>query len=137
MTENSTSTAGIDTGKDKLDVAVHGTNVSFRVPNTRAGWVCLARQCAQIGVCRVGIEATGGYERGVTRHLQQAGMTVLLLQPVQVKAYAKLHLKRAKNDRIDAVLIAACAHIMSAPRLAPDPRLDQLADQLTFVEQIE
>jgi transposase len=46
-------------------------------------------------------------------------------------------LRRAKNDAIDAALIAACTAALDPPRLEPDARLDVLADQLTFVEQTE
>src|SRR6185436_19836714 len=86
---------------------------------------------------RIGIEATGGYERGVVRELRAAGFTVLVLQPMQVKAYARLHLRRAKTDALDTVLIAACAAAIEPPSIAPDPRLAELAGYLTFVEQIE
>ena len=137
MSDTTTLTAGIDTAKDKLDVAVHGQTSTFSVDNRRAGWKVIATELANTGVRRVGIEATGGYERGVTRYLQAKGFTVLLLQPLQVKAYARLHLRRAKNDRIDAILIAACASAIDAPGVEPDPRLDALVDQLTFIEQIE
>jgi transposase len=61
-----------------------------------------------------------------------------VLQPLQIRAFAKLHLRRAKSDRIDAVLIAACTHVLDpqARRMA-DPRLDALTDQLTFIEHVE
>ncbi|MDB5411549.1 MAG: family transposase [Rhodospirillales bacterium] len=137
MADTITITAGIDTSKDKLDVAVHGTTRCLTVENRRAGWQQLAEELAKAGVQRVGIEATGGYERGVTRHLQAAGFTMVVLQPLQAKAFARLHLRRAKNDRIDAALIAACTQAVGDPRIKPDPRLEALADHLTFVEQIE
>jgi transposase len=73
----------------------------------------------------------------VVRHLQAAGLTVIVLQPLQVKAFAQLHLRRAKNDRLDAALIAACTNMMPDPMTAPDPRLQALTDQLTFIEQQE
>src|SRR3954449_11100802 len=47
------------------------------------------------------------------------------------------HLRRAKNDALDAVLIAACAAALDPPEIAPDLRLTELADYLTFLEQIE
>ena len=59
------------------------------------------------------------------------------MQPIQVKAYARVHLRRAKNDKLDAVLIAACAATIEQPRIEPDERLAKLAQHLTFVEQIE
>ena len=80
------------------------------------GWRHLAVALAKAGVTRVGIEATGGYERGVVRCLRAAGFIVLVLQPVQVKAYAHVHLRRAKNDALDAMLIAACAAAIDQPR---------------------
>jgi transposase len=137
MPKDTTSTAGIDTSKDTLDVAVHGTASRFKVDNTADGWQKLAGALSAAGVGRIGIEATGGYERGVTRHLQDQGFTVLVLQPLQVRAFAKLHLRRAKTDRIDAVLIAACTHVLEPQARTPDPRLDALTDQLTFIEQVE
>jgi len=91
----------------------------------------------KVGIARVGIEATGGYERGVARYLREKGFTVLVLQPIQVRAFARVHLRRAKNDALDAVLIAACTAAIDQPRGAPDARLEDLAGHLTFVEQIE
>jgi len=137
MTKISTGVAGIDTAKDKLDIAVHGQTRRWQVENTLRGWKHLSLELRKIGVGRVGIEATGGYERGVVRHLRAAGFTVLVLQPIQVRAYARMHLRRAKNDVLDAVLIAACAAAIDSPPIEPDARLEDLADHLTFVEQIE
>jgi len=62
---------------------------------------------------------------------------VLVLQPIQVKAFGRVHLRRAKNDDLDAALIAACAATLDQPKIAPDPRLAELARNLTFLEQIE
>jgi transposase len=137
MTDRTTLAAGIDTAKAKLDVAILGASDPFTVENNRAGWSHLAAVLAKAGVGRVGIEATGGYERGVVAALRAAGFTVLLFQPLQVKAYARLHLRRAKNDQLDARLIAACAAALEAPQLAPDPRMPTFAETLTFIEQIE
>lgn len=137
MQETTPLTAGIDTAKDKLDIAVPGQAAGLVVGNDAAGWRKLVRELARLGVGRVGIEASGGYERGAVTHLRRAGFTVLLLQPLQVKAWAKLHLRRAKNDTLDAALIAACAAVLDPPAVEPDARLVPLADHLTFVEQIE
>ena len=137
MTNSITLTAGIDTSKAKLDIAVHNRTERWQVANALPGWRSLAAHLAKIGVTRVGIEATGGYERGVVAHLRAAGFTVLVLQPIQVRAYARVHLRRAKNDALDAVLIAACAATVDQPRIKPDARLADLAGHLTFVEQIE
>jgi transposase len=137
MTKISTAVAGIDTAKHKLDVAVHGRAERWQVENTLCGWRRLRLELTKAGVSRVGIEASGGYERGVVKHLQAQGFVVLVLQPIQVRAYARLHLRRAKNDTLDAILIAACTAAIEGPRIEPDARLAELADHLTFVEQIE
>jgi transposase len=137
MEETSTVVAGIDTAKDKLDVAICGRTLRLQVANSMRGWKQLRAELAKAGVGRVGIEATGGYERGVVRHLQAAGFVVLVLQPIQVRAFARLHRQRAKNDALDAALIAACAAAIEPHEIGPDQRLAGLADSLTFVEQIE
>jgi transposase len=137
MTQINITTAGIDTSKAKLDIAVHDRTERWQVGNTLSGWRTLVANLAKAGVTRVGIEATGGYERGVVEHLRAANFTVLVLQPMQVKAFGRVHLRRAKNDALDAVLIAACAAVLDQPRIAPDPRLAELAGYLTFLEQLE
>jgi transposase len=132
-----TLTAGIDTSKATLDVAVYGQTERWQVANALQSWRRLAAELAKVGVARVGIEATGGYERGVVGYLRAAGFTVLVLQPIQVRAFARVHLRRAKNDALDAMLIAACAATIDPPSIEPDDRLTELAGQLTFVEQVE
>lgn len=133
-----TKSGGIDTSKDKLDAAIYGHDGTLTVDNTPVGWAQLASHFKQAKVKLVGIEATGGYERGVMRHLEAAGIAMRRLQPLQVKAFAALRLQRAKTDRIDAVLIAACTHALGeGAKLPPDPRFDDLADHLTFIEQTE
>jgi transposase len=137
MTNIITLTAGIDTSKAKLDIAVHDRTEVWQVANALPGWRSLSVHLAKVGVTRVGIEATGGYERGVVGHLRAAGFVVLVLQPMQVRAFGRAHLRRAKNDALDAALIAACAAAVEQPRIEPDARLADLAGHLTFVEQIE
>ena len=137
MTHISTTTAGIDASKAKLDIAVHGQSECWEVANDLPGWRKLRQLLTKAGVRRVGIEATGGYERGVVEHLRAAGFIVLVLQPIQVKAFGRARLCRAKNDKLDAALIAACAASLQQARSVPDPRLAELAEQLTFLEQIE
>lgn len=137
MTQAITTTAGIDTSKAKLDVALHGQAGCWQVDNAPLGWRGLAADLTKANVARVGIEATGGYERGVVRYLREQGFNVVVLQPLQVRAFARLHLRRAKNDALDAVLIAACTAATEHANSQHDERLAQLAGHLTFVEQIE
>jgi transposase len=137
MTETSTIAAGIDVAKAKLDIAIDGCGERWQVANTPAGYGELVRLMRRRKVARIGLEASGGYERNVVEHLRKAGFTVAVLQPMQVRAFAQLTLCRAKSDKIDAGLIAACAAWRAVEREPPDARLSPLADLLTFIEQIE
>lgn len=137
MTETTTIAAGIDVAKAKLDIAVAGCRTRWQVANTPAGFRELVKLLRRSKATRIGIEASGGYERDVVRHLRKAGFAVIVLQPIQVRAFAKLTLCRAKSDGIDAGLIAECVAYRANLREPPDPRLEPLADLLTFIEQIE
>lgn len=137
MSEHSMAVAGIDTGKAKLDVALDGGKDGLQVGNDKAGHRQLSAWLRRRKVERVGIEASGGYERGVVAKLRQDGFTVIHFQPRQVRAYATFRLQRAKNDRIDAALIAACAAAARTLRETPEPRMEALAEQLTLIEQVE
>ena len=137
MNEISTKTAGIDTGKMWLDIAVYPASERLRVANTSDGHQWLASWLAAHKITRVGIEASGGYERAVVAYLRAAGFEVALLQPRQVRAFAVYKLRRAKNDRIDAALIAECAANLGDLHEPPDTRLAALAEHLLFIEQIE
>jgi transposase len=137
MTEHSTITAGIDTAKDKLDIAIKGQNKCWQVPNASAGWEGLITLFRAHQVSRIGIEATGGYEQGVVQRLRKASFEVVIIQPIQLRAFARVLLRRAKNDRLDASLIAAFAASRDLVREAPDHRLVALTELLTVIEQTE
>jgi transposase len=128
--------AGIDTGKYKLDVALDGRPERLQVDNIAEGHGTLSAWLRQYRVKRIGIEASGGYEQDVVAQLRRDGFLVILFQPAQVRAYATFHLQLAKNDKIDAALIAACAAATRKIYAPPDPRLAPFAQHLTFVEQI-
>jgi transposase len=126
----------VDVGKATLDVALPDGRAA-QVANTAAGHGDLIAWLRQHRVRQVGCEASGGYEQAMVRALRRARFSVRVLQPQQVRAFALVRLKRAKTDRIDAALIAACTLVLGKPRPAPDARLDPLAEHLTFIEQIE
>jgi transposase len=136
MTKSSTICAGIDTGKHKLDVAIEGCGEALRIDNNDDGHTALLGWLRQRRVERVGIEASGGYEGAVVGKLRREGFVVVVFQPAQVRAYATFHLLRAKNDKIDAALIAVCTAARKTIRPAPDPRLAPLAEHLTLIDQI-
>jgi transposase len=137
MTKSSIKVAGIDTGKFELVVAVPPAAGVFKFKNTPKGWGELAALLRREGVERVGIEASGPYHMGVMEHLRGEAFQVAELQPLQVKAYARFRLKRAKNDKIDAHLIAEATAALKGTPKSPDRRLVPLAEALTFIDQLD
>lgn len=84
----------------------------------------MAKLLKEQGVGRIGIEATDGCQRGVVRALRSSG---LVIQPLQIKAFAIVKLPQAKTDRVDAGLIAGLAAVMDNDRPPPDRRLPAFA----------
>src|SRR3954447_21047270 len=136
MAKRITICAGIDTGKRKLDVALDGSPEQLQVDNTPEGYKILSDWLRQHRVRRIGIEASGGYEQAVVAELRRKRFVVVVFQPAQVRAYAKFHLQRAKNDKIDAALIAACTAAVKKIHAPPDPRLLPFAERLTLIDQL-
>ena len=136
MSKHTTICAGIDTGKRKLDVAIAECPHRLQIDNNPDGHTALSKWLREHRVKRVGIEASGGYEQAVVAALRRDGFVVIVFQPAQVRAYAKFHLQRAKNDRIDAALIAVCTAATQKIHAPPDPRLAPFAEHLTMVEQL-
>ncbi len=136
MAKRITICAGIDTGKHRLDVALDGSPERTQVENTPEGYAVLFEWLQHHKVKRVGIEASGGYEQAVVAELRRKRLVVVVFQPAQVRAYAVFHLQRAKNDKIDAALIAACTAATKKIHPAPDPRLRPFAEHLTMIDQI-
>jgi transposase len=134
--QSSSKVAGIDVGKRQLDVAVHGLEDERKLDNDLAGFSELIAWLKAREVGRVGLEATGGYERGVRAALEAAGFEVVVHQPIEVRRFAQLKRWRAKNDRLDAQLIAWATHQVETVKAAPDPRLAELAERMSAYEQI-
>lgn len=87
-------------------------------------------------VGRVGLEASGGYERNIRAALEEAGFEVVLHQPLEVKRFGQFKRQRIKNDKRDAQLIAAATAQVAAVRAAQDSRLRDLAQRLTAYEHV-
>jgi transposase len=136
MSKHSMVCAGIDTGKYKLDVALKGSAEQLQIDNTVDGHAALSAWLKRHKVQRVGIEASGGYEQEVVARLRGDKFVVVVFQPAQVRAYGKFLLQRAKNDKIDAALIAACTAATKKIHAPPDPRLAPLAGRMTLIDQL-
>lgn len=97
---------GIDVCKVALDVHVRPHGLAARFANTGSGWAELAGWLGPHAVERLVVEATGGYERGVARALSAAGHHVMVVNPRQVRDFARAAGRRAKTDRLDAAILA-------------------------------
>ena len=130
-------TVGIDVSKDRLDVHVRPTSEAFAVPRDGAGLATLCDRLKARTPALVALEATGGYETVVAAALAGAGLPVVVVNPGQVRSFARALGKRAKTDPIDAAVIAHFAEA-TAPELRPlpDEATQMLADLVARRRQI-
>lgn len=133
---DSTKVAGIDVSKGKLDIGFSRGDDALSVANTQAGHAEVVAFLRQHQIERVGLEATGSYGLAIEAALREEGFQVLVLQPLQVRLFRKLHRQRAKTDAIDAVLIARFVQGETLPADFHDPRLAPLREQLLYLEQL-
>ena len=140
-THSTTIAAGVDVAKLELVVAVTGSPEILRFGNDATGHDRLRHELTKLvsdgQPLRVGMEASGGYERKLAAALRKAGFAVFVFQPSQVKAFGDYLGKRAKTDPLDARLIALCTAAHSGEARQVDDRLAELAEHLTLVEQME
>lgn len=95
---------GVDVAKDEVVAATHGTTTSRSLENKAAPLKAWLRTLPP-NTC-IGLESTGGYHELLAALAHQAGLTVYLLNPKDVRHYANALGKRAKTDHVDALLLA-------------------------------
>jgi transposase len=123
--------------KARLDVFVRPHAIRFAVSNDAAGLAELLKRLAQWPGCAVAVEASGGYEREPRQGLQAAGVYCRLINPLRLRRFAQACGKRAKNDRLDAEMIARFAASFAEDERPPrDPALERLAEHLVYRHQI-
>ncbi len=99
-------TVGIDVSKDRLDVAVRPSGEAFAVERNAAGLEQLTIRLRELAPQVVALEATGGFETIAAAALAAARLPVVVVNPAQIRAFAKAIGQRAKTDPIDAATIA-------------------------------
>ena len=115
---------GIDVSKAQLDIAIRPSAEKASFANDKAGIKALVTWLATIQPTLIVLEASGGYERQVTRAVVSAELAMAVVNPRQVRDFAKATGELAKTDSIDAAVLA---HFAEAVR----PQLRPLPDQLT------
>jgi transposase len=105
MTQNGTL-VGLDIAKGKVDAAIRPAGEEASFASNAQGRRQLLAWLGQYGVCKAVMEASGGYEQSWAALLRAAGLDVLIVDPKRVRHFAKSAGRLAKNDAIDAGMIA-------------------------------
>ena len=116
---------GIDVSKARLDVGMRPSGECESVDNEKVGIEALVKRLKEIQPCLIVLEATGGVERAVTRTLVNAELSVVVVNPRQVRDFAKATGQLAKTDSIDAMVLARFAE-------AVRPSVRPLPDEVTL-----
>jgi transposase len=112
-----TTCVGIDVSKDRLDVHLRPSDESFAVTHDGKGLENLVERLAALDVSMIVLEATGGFETTVAAALASAGLPLSVVNPRQIRDFARALGRLAKTDAIDAKVIA-----LFAERMKPEAR---------------
>ncbi len=128
---------GIDVSKRSLDVAVRPGDEEGRFDNDEAGRVALVEWLGARAPKLIVLEATGGLEVAITGLLLAAGLPVRIVNPRQVRNFARAVAQFAKTDRLDALVIARFAEMVQ-PEVRPLPNTEAqaLAERLSRRRQL-
>jgi transposase len=127
---------GIDCSDARLDVHIYPLDLNVSVANDPDGWNELDRRLTAVQAEIVAIEASGGCERDIARFLMARGYSLRLVDPFRVRQFAKAAGRLAKNDRIDAQVIALFVASISTRPLVRHKHLETLAELVTARAQL-
>jgi transposase len=111
MAQNNVVVVGIDVAKDKVDACIRSASEQQMFPNTAQGRRKLIVWLRKHEVGQAVMEASGGYERDWAEALREAGLAVRIVDPKRVRNFARSTGQFAKNDTIDAQMIAWFAEV--------------------------
>jgi transposase len=127
MAQNDRVVVGIDVAKDKVDACIRTFKVRQTWPGTAQGQRRLVAWLRKLQVNKAVMEASGGYERAWAKVLRAAGIAVRIVDPKRVRSFAQSAGRLAKNDAIDAEMIAWFAETFSeAPSQLHDAAHEEL-----------
>jgi transposase len=128
---------GIDVSKATLDVASLPDGESWTVTNDDPGLAELTPRLVALAPALIVLEATGGFEMLAAITLAKAGLPIAVVNPRQVRDFAKAMGQLAKTDALDAGMLAAFAQrVRPAPRPLPDEAAQLLDGLLTRRRQL-
>ncbi len=126
------SFVGIDVAKHQLDVAVRPSGETWTVAHDEGGLSALLARLREVAPTLIVLEATGGLEVPLAGALAAATLPVAVINPRQVRDFARSTGTLAKTDRLDAQLLAQFAEVV---RPEPRPLPDAQAQELTALLQ--
>ena len=128
MAQNDQIVVGIDVAKGKVDACIRSLSLRQTFPSTAQGHRKLVAWLRKHKVNKAAMEASGGYERDWAKVLRQAGIEVRIVDPKRVRSFALSAGRLAKNDAIDAEMIAWFAETFDeAPSQTHDAAHEELA----------
>jgi transposase len=134
---SSAAFVGIDVAKDKLDIAVRPSAEQWVMPQTEEGIHTLVERLVALAPALVVLEATGGYELPVVAALATAGVPVAVVNPRQVREFARGIGQLAKTDALDAAVLARFAEVVHpTPRPLPEAQAQELSALLARRRQV-
>jgi transposase len=132
-----TTFVGIDISKAHLDVCIRPSGEAFRVANDEAGRAELVAKLAIAAPELVVLEATGGFEIAVAAALALGGIRLAVVNPRQVRDFAKATGRLAKTDKLDAAVLAQFADVVRPePRALDDEQTQELAAMVARRRQL-
>lgn len=128
---------GIDVSKDRLDVHLRPMGEAFAVARDGDGLSALTKRLKGLDVALVVIEATGGFEVTVAAAIAGAGLPLAVVNPRQIRDFARAVGQLAKTDALDAEIIARFAEQVRPPvRPIPDEQARALAEMVARRRQL-
>ncbi len=128
---------GIDVAKDKLDIAIRPLNTCDTIPYSEEGLAKMVSELGKLSPKMIVVEATGGLERDCVTALHIATLPVVVVNPRQVRDFAKATGRLAKTDQIDADIIAHFGEAVKPEiRALKTEQQSNLADMLTRRRQL-
>lgn len=125
------SFVGIDVSKERLDVHIRPSGQAYAVPRNSDGLEQLIGELRQLAPALIVLEATGGYEVIVAAALASANLPLAVVNPRQIRDFARAIGRLAKTDALDAEVNA-----LFAERVRPEPRPLAGADSRSLAELV-
>jgi transposase len=135
--DRSERNVGIDIGKSMLDMCIYEIDFYAQYSNTPEGVRELLKKLSRYNLTRILVEATGGYERCLVEACADKELPLIIVQPMQVRQFAKAQGIMAKTDKLDSRLIAQFGAVMKPePKPLNSKKIRYIRDLLSRKRQL-